>query len=71
MDDSAEINPIETQENGRTQTKAKDKQKLKSEKPKNKNEIKGFSIDAENRYHCLDCGKKFKQKASYNQHQRL
>lgn len=43
----------------------------KSKKPKTEDGIKGFTIDADNRYHCLDCGKKFKQKASYNQHQRL
>lgn len=46
--------------------------KRTAEPPNNANEIKGFTIDGDtNRYHCLDCGKNFKQKYSYNQHQRL
>lgn len=70
VDDSAETNSIETQQSGRSHTR-RVKQTVKSERPTNKNGINGFLIDAENRYHCLDCGKRFKQKASYNQHQRL
>lgn len=38
---------------------------------KSSEEIKGFVVDAENRYHCLDCGKKFARKHSYMQHSRL
>lgn len=42
---------------------------LNSDEPERK--LKGFTIDGDNRFHCLDCGKSFKQKATYTQHQRL
>ncbi|XP_055301263.1 zinc finger protein OZF-like [Sitodiplosis mosellana] len=34
-------------------------------------QIKGFIVDEENRFHCLDCGRKFARKCSYIQHSRL
>lgn len=34
-------------------------------------QIKGFIVDDENQYECLDCGRKFARKCSYNQHSRL
>lgn len=72
MDVSPEFNAIETQQNANYRLKNA-KEKPEPEKPTNQieNESKGFAIDTDNRYHCLDCGKKFKLKYAYNQHQRL
>lgn len=68
MDDSPESNPIGMR-NGRRRPRNV-KQKPKSENPGNESEMRS-TVDVENRYHCLDCGKKFNQKSAYNQHQRL
>lgn len=51
--------------------KSKKKPKLKSSPFEQSAAIKGFVIDEDNRHQCLDCGKKFIQKASYVQHSRL
>lgn len=47
------------------------KSKPESTRTKNPIEIKGFVIDEQNQYHCLDCGKVFKLRSSYIQHKRL
>lgn len=47
------------------------KSKPESTQTKNPIEIKGFVIDEQNQYHCLDCGKVFKLRSSYIQHKRL
>lgn len=69
LDDSIENCPIGMQ-NGRLRPR-NDKRKSESENPQKNGKIKGFVVDSDNRYHCLDCGKTFKQKTTYNQHQRL
>lgn len=38
---------------------------------KSTQEIQGFVVDAENRFQCLDCGKKFTKLCTYTQHSRL
>lgn len=39
--------------------------------PDNQSQVKGFSIDAENKIVCLDCDKVFTLKSSYNLHKRM
>lgn len=65
-----EFIPTEPQ-NGRLRARRAKQNVKKIEKPEKNKEIKGCKIDAENRYHCLECGKIFKQKTLFNQHQRL
>lgn len=63
MDESPEINePIETKTA---------RHKVKPKKPNHRTETKGLKKDTEKGYHCLDCGRKYKQKSGYNEHRRL
>lgn len=58
--------------NGKPKKSVKSRKKsVKSTQTKNPVELKGFMIDEQNQYHCLDCGKVFKLRSSYIQHKRL
>lgn len=59
------------EESGQNKDANKIKNCAKSPDNQDQSQLKGFSVDAENRIVCLDCDKVFSLKSSYNIHKRM
>lgn len=61
----------ESEHFGQNKDANKIKNCAKSPDNQDQSQLKGFSVDAENRIVCLDCDKVFALKSSYNIHKRM
>lgn len=72
LNDQLDCNKDDNQGNDETdQNEPLDKSNNANDSTDSPKEIKGFKRDKSNNIICLDCGKRFKQKNSYNYHKRM